>query len=156
DRADDAEWPGAGSEVRGEPARQPEVGNARGVIGVVVREQQRIEPADRHLQLIEPDRGAAPGIDQQLLIAGLDQRGRAETIRARERHAGPEQGNAERFRRAHWCILMPDSLTTLLQCVSWDWRNSPNSDGVPPAGSAASFAIASRTRGLANARLIVS
>jgi hypothetical protein len=35
----------------------------------------------------------------------------------------------------------------LLQWASWARRNCPNSSGVPPAGMAANFSIASRTRG---------
>ena len=62
---------------------------------MVVGEKLHIDPADRDLELIEPDGGAAAGVDQEFLVAGLDQRAGAEAVGARDRHAGPEQGHAE-------------------------------------------------------------
>ena len=62
---------------------------------MIVGEQLHVDPADRKLELVEPDRGAAAGVDQELLVAGLDQRAGAEAVRARDRHAGPEQCHAE-------------------------------------------------------------
>ncbi len=118
-----------------------------------MREQQRIDPAHRHAELVEADRGAASGVDQEFLVAGFDEGRGSETLGARDRHAGSEQGHAEAIRRRHWCILIPESFTTLVQCPIWEPRNCPNSAGVPPAGSAAIFAIASRTRGFASALL---
>ena len=38
---------------------------------------------------------AATGVDEECLVAGLDQGAGAETIGARDRHAGPEQCHAE-------------------------------------------------------------
>jgi hypothetical protein len=55
-----------------------------------MREQQRIEPADGHAELIEPDGGAAARIDEQLLIPGLDQRAGPKAIGTRRWHAGAE------------------------------------------------------------------
>jgi hypothetical protein len=43
-----------------------------------VGEKLHIDAADRQLELIEPDGGAAAGVDQELLIAGLDQRAGTE------------------------------------------------------------------------------
>src|SRR5262245_54489385 len=62
---------------------------------MIVREQQCIERADRHTELIEPDGRATPGIDQQSLLARLYQGRRAEAVRARDRRAGAEQRDAE-------------------------------------------------------------
>jgi len=47
------------------------------------------------MELVEADGRAASGIDQEFLIAGLDQRAWSEPLRARDRHAGPEQGHPE-------------------------------------------------------------
>jgi len=44
-------------------------------------EQLHIDAADRNLELVQPDGRAAAGIDQEFLLAGLDQRARAETVR---------------------------------------------------------------------------
>ena len=66
--------------MRFQPACEPDVRNARSVVRVIVRQQQRIDPTDRNAELIEPDRGAAPGVDQQLLVARLDERAWTEPI----------------------------------------------------------------------------
>jgi hypothetical protein len=60
-----------------------------------MREQQRVDPAHRHPDLIEPDRRAAPGVDEQLLVTRLDQRARPKPIGTRSGHSGPEQRHAE-------------------------------------------------------------
>ena len=85
----------ARAEMQLQPAGQPDVRQARGVVGVIVREQLHVDPADRNLELIEPDGRAAAGVDQEFLVAGLDQRAGAEAVRARDRHAGPEQCHPE-------------------------------------------------------------
>ena len=59
-RPDHAIRRGARAEMRLEPAGEPHVGDARGVIGVVVGEKLHVDPADRDLELKEPDGGAAP------------------------------------------------------------------------------------------------
>ena len=82
---------------------------------MVMRQQQCIDPAQWHIELVEPDGGAAAGVDQQLLVAGFDQRARSEAMRARDRHTGPEQRDLEIVRRTHWCIFIPESLTTFSQ-----------------------------------------
>src|SRR5262249_42705470 len=151
DRADDAQGTRPPRVVRAEPSGQPHVRDAGGVVGVIVREQQRIDAAERHAELIEPYRGAASGVDEQRLVAGLDQRARSETFGTRSGHSGPEQRHAEIA--GHGCIVIPESFTTLLQWASSATRNRPKSVGVPPAGSAAIFSIASRTRGFARALL---
>jgi hypothetical protein len=43
-----------------------------------VSEKLNVDPADRYLELVQPNRGAATGVDQEFLVAGLDQRARAE------------------------------------------------------------------------------
>jgi hypothetical protein len=54
-------------------------------------EQLHVDPADRNLELMQADGRAAAGVDQEFLLAGLDQGAGAETVGARDRHAGPEQ-----------------------------------------------------------------
>ena len=98
-----------------EPAREPYVWNAAGVVRVVVREQQRVDAPDRHLELVQADGRAAACVDQKLLVAGLDERARAEPLRARDRHACPEQRHPEIALYCHCCIFMPESFTTLPQ-----------------------------------------
>ena len=65
------------------------------MVGMIVGEQQRIDPPHRHAELVEPDGGAASGIDQELLVAGLDQGARPEAIGPRNRRPRPEQRDAE-------------------------------------------------------------
>ena len=48
-------------------------------------EQLHIDGTDRNLELMQPDGRAAAGIDQEFLLASLNQRAGAETIRARDR-----------------------------------------------------------------------
>src|ERR1700722_2811972 len=127
-----------------EPAGEPHVGDARRVVGVIVGEKLNVDPSDRYLELEEPDGGAAAGVDQEFLLAGLDQRARAEAVRARNRNAGSEQGDAK-VRRAHELILMPASLMTLVQCAISPRISAPNCSGVPPPTSAPSLANDSRT-----------
>jgi hypothetical protein len=74
-----------------------------------VGEKLHVDAPDRQLELVEPDGGAAAGVDEQLLVAGLDQRAGAEAVGARDRHAGPEQCHAE-VGACHELILMPASL----------------------------------------------
>lgn len=100
-RANDAEGPGSTDVMGSQPAGEPQVGDANDVVGVIVREQQRVDPADRHPELVQPDRRTAAGIDQQLLIARLDQRARTEAVGTGRRHARPEQGNLEIVVGAH-------------------------------------------------------
>ena len=76
--------------MRLQPAGEPQVGNADGVIRVIVREKESVDPTDRHADLVEPDGRAAPGIDEQFLITGLDQRAGPKPIGTRRWHAGPE------------------------------------------------------------------
>src|SRR5262245_41544824 len=130
--------------TRMQPAGEPYVRDARGVVGVIVGEQLHIDPADRNLELMQPDGRAAAGIDQEFLLAGLDQRAGAETVRARDRHAGPEQCHPEVGTR-HELILIPASLMTLDQCAISVRTSVPNASGEPPPGSTPSLARASRT-----------
>ena len=54
-----------------------------------------IEAADRDADLPEPDRYPAAGIDQDLLVAGLDQGARAGAGGPRRRARGAEQRDEE-------------------------------------------------------------
>jgi hypothetical protein len=56
-----------------------------------VGEQQHIYPTDRDIDPGKPDGGATPGVNEQLLIASLDQRARSETILARNRRPLPSK-----------------------------------------------------------------
>src|ERR1700704_6922404 len=114
------------------------------MVGVIVGEQLHIDPADRHFKLIEPDRRAAAGIDQEFLLAGLDQRAGSEPVGARDRHTGPEQSHAE-VACHHGLILMSASLMTLDHRVISARTRVPNASGEPPPGSTPSFKSAPRT-----------
>ena len=83
------------TKMRTEPAREPEVRNADCVIGVKMREEQSVDVADRYADLKQPDGRPAPGIDQNSLIAGFDQRTRAETIGAGNWDPRPEQSDSK-------------------------------------------------------------
>ena len=65
DGADHVERSPAISEMRAEPAGQPEIGNADRVIGMKMGEEQRVDSADGHAKLKQPHSRAAPGIDQE-------------------------------------------------------------------------------------------
>src|SRR5262249_12719503 len=126
-----------------QPAGEPDVRHPRRVIGVVVGQELHVDPANRNLQLREADHRATPGIDQKFAVAGLNQRARAEAVWARDRRAGPEQGDAEI--RRHVLILIPASLMTLVQRTVSARTSAPNCSGVPPPTSAPSLASDSRT-----------
>src|SRR3569833_1918065 len=110
---------------------------------MVVREQLHIDPPNRNVELIEPDRRATTGVDEEFLVAGLNQGARTEPFRARDRHTGPEQGHFEVA--AHCEILILASLTILVQRTISELTVAPNSAGAPPPGSTPSLASASRT-----------
>src|SRR5262245_62737573 len=125
------------------------------MVGVIVGEQLHVDAPDGQLELVEPDRSAATGVDEKLLVTGLDQCAGAEAVGARDRHAGPEQRHAEVTGR-HGLILMPASWTTLLQCSVSLRTSAPNASGVPPPESTPSLASASRTLSVLSALLIAS
>src|SRR5258705_12969428 len=114
------------------------------MIGVKVGEQLHVNAPDRPLELIDSDGRPTTSVDEELLIAGLDQRAGAKAVGARDRHAGPEQRHAE-VADCHGLILMPASLMTLVQCSVSLRTSAPNASGVPPPGSVPSLASASRT-----------
>ena len=60
-----------------------------------MRDEQHVDLAHRHLELPQADRHAAPGVDDEFLVAGLDQRARAEAGRARRGRGGAEQRDLE-------------------------------------------------------------
>src|SRR2546423_14054544 len=109
-----------------------------------MRKQWHIDPTDGNLELMQPDGRAATGIDQEFVLAGLDQRTGAESVGARDRHAGPEQCHPE-IRTCHELILMPASLMTLDQCAISLRTSVPNASGEPPPGSTPILARDSRT-----------
>src|SRR4051794_33191124 len=125
------------------------------MVGVIMGEKLYVDAPDRQLELIEPDGSAAAGVDEELLVAGLDQRARAEAVGARDRHAGPEQCHAE-VAVCHELILMPASLMTLDQRAISARTSVPNASGVPPPGSVPSLARASRTLSVLSALLTAS
>src|SRR5690348_1391313 len=114
------------------------------MVRVEVGEKLQVDPAERNFELIEPDGGAATGVDEELAVAGLDQRARTEALGARDRHPGPEQRHAEAA-PAHELILMPASLMTLAQRTVSARTKAPNSAGVPPPTSVPILASESRT-----------
>src|SRR5262249_12234664 len=89
-------------------------------------------------------RRAGAGRGENLRVARLDHRAGAETVGARDWHAGPEQRDAEAA-VCHCVILMSASLMTLDQCATWVCTNVPKASGVPPPGSTPSLARDSRT-----------
>src|SRR5690348_9896683 len=111
-----------------------------------------VDAPDRKLELVEPDRSTAAGVDEELLIAGLDQRAGAEAVGAWDRHAGPKQCHAE-VGVCHVLILMPASLMTLDQRAISASTSVPNASGEPPPGSVPSLARASRTLSVLSALL---
>ena len=88
-------------------------------------EKLHVDAPDRQLELVEPDCGAAAGIDEKLLVAGLDQRAGSEAVGARDRRAGPEQGYLEIAPAHHCCIFIPEASTTLAQWASCELTSWP-------------------------------
>src|ERR1700745_1508998 len=142
-RSDDAVRRLASPEMRFQPAGEPYVRDARRVVGMIMGEQLHIDPTDRNLELMQPNGRAAAGVDQEFLLAGLDQGAGAETVRARDRHAGPERWHPQIATR-HELILMPASLMTLDQCAISLRTSVPNASGEPPPGSTPILARDSR------------
>jgi hypothetical protein len=56
-----------------------------------MRKQQGIDASNRYSKLEQPDRDTSPGVNQDGLIAGFDQRGRAEAPGVRNWHPCPQQ-----------------------------------------------------------------
>jgi hypothetical protein len=84
---------------RGDPAGEPHVRQADDVIGMHVRDEMRIDRAERDALLEQTHGRAAAEIEQQFLPAGLDQGGGAERAEPRRGRARAEQGDFERLRR---------------------------------------------------------
>src|SRR5262249_25283778 len=154
-RSDDTVRRLARTKMRFQPAGEPHVRDARRVVGVIMGEQLHVDPTDRNLELMQADGRAAAGVDQEFLLAGLDQGAGAETLRARDRHAGPEQCHPQIATR-HELILMPASLMTLDQCAISLRTSVPNASGEPPPGSTPSLARDSRTLSVLIALLIAA
>src|SRR5262249_33888787 len=72
-RTDIVKRPSSRAKVRFEPAGQPDVGNARGVVRVEMGQEQCVDSTDRYADLEQPDGRPSPRIDQQFLLAGLDE-----------------------------------------------------------------------------------
>src|SRR5262249_14425333 len=99
-RTDNVKRPSSRAKVRFEPAGQPDVGNARGVVRVEMGQEQCVDSTDRYADLEQPDGRPSPRIDQQFLLAGLDEGAWPEAIRTRRGYACAEQCDAEII-RAH-------------------------------------------------------
>ena len=69
-----------------------------------VREEQRVDLAQRHARLQQALRDAAAAVDEQVLATGLHQHAGAEAFHDRRRAAGAEQGDAE-FVGRQWLRL---------------------------------------------------
>src|SRR5665647_424309 len=94
-RADDVKASLAAAEYRTEPAGQPDIRDAGYMVGVVMRDEQRVDLADWHLDLAHSDRNAPAGIEQQNLSGNLDQRARSISRWARRWRRGSEQRHLE-------------------------------------------------------------
>lgn len=90
-RPDHVKGSTSGREIRTEPPRKPEIGNANRVIGVKMSQEQGVDTAYCDAKLEQPDGGAAPGVDEDGTIASFDQRGRTEALRMGNRNPRPEQ-----------------------------------------------------------------
>ena len=55
-----------------------------------MREKLHIDPTDRDTKLRKPHGGAAAGVNQEFLVARLNQRAGTEALEAWDRRAGPE------------------------------------------------------------------
>ena len=60
-----------------------------------VRQEQNVDTAQRDFILPQPLGDAAPGIEQQILIAGDDQCRRPEPVQKRRRRTDPQHDNLE-------------------------------------------------------------
>src|SRR5262249_47719316 len=121
---------------------------------MIMRQKLHIDASDRQLELGEPDGRAPPGVDQELLGAGFDQRTRPEAVGVRDRHAGPEQRHPEAG--GHGLILMLASRMTLDQRAISPFTSAPKASGRPPPTSVPTFASASRTLSVSSALLIAA
>lgn len=80
-----------------QPPGQQKIRKADRMIGVVVREEEDVDPRQRNMKLPKPDCHAAAGIDEQLLIAGLDQGRGAEPVWIGIRDPSAEKRDAEKL-----------------------------------------------------------
>jgi hypothetical protein len=116
DGADHLERSPAISEMRAEPTRQPEIGNANRVIRMKMGEEQCVDSPDGHSKLKQAHGCATPSIDQEDLIARLDQCARTKTVGAGDRHPRPEECYAK---SSHYgCTFISASATTFFQCAT--------------------------------------
>ena len=65
------------------------------MVGMIVRENDPVDMPHAQPELCQPDDGPATAINQQLFIAGLDQRRGAKGIDLRVRDAGTKKGDAK-------------------------------------------------------------
>jgi len=65
-----------------DPAGEPEVRQPDDVVGVKVGQEEAVKPAERDVQLRQPLRHAAPGVEHKEVVVGLDQGARPEAIQA--------------------------------------------------------------------------
>src|SRR5215218_4958473 len=76
-----------------QPASEPNVRQARRMVGMIVSEELYIDAADRDFQLVEPDCRAAARINQKFLVAGFNQGRRSESVGTWDRHSGSQQSH---------------------------------------------------------------
>jgi hypothetical protein len=70
------------------------------MIGVMMRQEQTADLGERNSELMEPLHGAAAGVENEFVIAGLDQGARTEAVQARRRRPRSQQRySKERFRK---------------------------------------------------------
>src|SRR5262245_11775217 len=82
-----------------QPAREPDIRDAAHMVGVVVRDEERVEARYRDPHLRQPDRYAASRIKQELLVPRLDKRRRPESIDPGRWRTGAQQGHTEKVLR---------------------------------------------------------
>jgi hypothetical protein len=80
-----------------------------------MRQQESIDAAKRHSELRKPNRRPTSGVNQKPLAASLDECAWPEALRTGDRYPGPQQRDPEVVHSRHWCIFIPESLTTWAQ-----------------------------------------
>jgi hypothetical protein len=79
-------------------------------------QEQGVDPPNGHPNLKKSHGCPTPGIDQEGLIARLDQGARTKTIGAGDRHPRPEERYAK---SSHYgCTFISASVTIFFQCAT--------------------------------------
>ena len=69
------------------------------MVVVQVRQEDPVNLVAGDANLVQPHRGPAPGVEQQFVVARLDQDRLAETLDVRPRRAGAQQRHSEHLSR---------------------------------------------------------